>query len=145
PPSAAAGLLRGHRGSSPGRRPALRVEVADGLAAPHARPRALGPSPRARPARSRLRLAADSSGHERSRPMKILRGICLAVLLRGIALAQGPGGGDDPFAAYLYPPERVMGHSLEIGLDDAQKTAIKNEVMKVQGRFTELQFELQGE
>jgi Spy/CpxP family protein refolding chaperone len=34
---------------------------------------------------------------------------------------------------------------MEIGLDDAQKTAIKNEVMKVQGRFTDLQFELQGE
>jgi Spy/CpxP family protein refolding chaperone len=38
-----------------------------------------------------------------------------------------------------------MGHAMEIGLDDAQKTTIKNEVMKVQGRFTDLQFELQGE
>ena len=76
--------------------------------------------------------------------MRVLLGICLALLLRGIALAQG-GGADDPFAAYLYPPDRVMGHAMEIGLDDAQKTAIKNEVMKVQGRFTDLQFELQGE
>jgi len=76
--------------------------------------------------------------------MRVLSGICLALLLRGVALAQG-GGADDPFAAYLYPPDRVMGHSMEIGLDDAQKAAIKNEVMKVQGRFTDLQFELQGE
>jgi len=76
--------------------------------------------------------------------MNVLRGIGLAALLSGIALAQGPGG-DDPFAAYLYPPERVMAHGLEIGLEDSQKTAIKNEVMKVQGRFTDLQFELQGE
>ncbi len=74
--------------------------------------------------------------------MKVVRGICLALLLQGLALAQG---GDDPFAAYLYPPERVMGHAMEIGLDDAQKAAIKSEVMKVQGRFTDLQFELQGE
>jgi len=80
--------------------------------------------------------------------MRALRGTCLAVLvvlLRGLALAQGPGGGDDPFAAYLYPPERVMSHSMEIGLDDAQKAAIKSEVQKVQNRFTDLQFELQGE
>ncbi len=77
--------------------------------------------------------------------MNVLRGFCLAALLGGIALAQGGAGGDDPFAAYLYPPERVMGHSLEIGLEDAQKAAIKNEVMKVQSRFTDLQFELQGE
>ena len=70
--------------------------------------------------------------------MNLLRGIGLAALLQGLALAQG-GAGDDPFAVYLYPPERVMGHSLEIGLEDSQKSAIKNEVMKV------LQFELQGE
>jgi Spy/CpxP family protein refolding chaperone len=77
--------------------------------------------------------------------MKVLRGVCLAALLSGVALAQGNPGGEDPFAAYLYPPDRVMGHSLEIGLEDSQKAAIKNEVMKVQGRFTDLQFELQGE
>jgi len=76
--------------------------------------------------------------------MKVRRAICLALLLRGAALAQS-GGADDPFAAYLYPPDRVMGHGMEIGLDDAQRAAIKNEVMKVQGRFTDLQFELQGE
>jgi Spy/CpxP family protein refolding chaperone len=58
----------------------------------------------------------------------------------------GPGGGtDDPFAQYLYPPERVMAHAMDIGLDDAQKTAIRNEVQKVQGKFLDLQFELQGE
>ena len=37
--------------------------------------------------------------------MNVLRGICLVLLLPAFALAQG---GDDPFAAYLYPPERVM-------------------------------------
>ena len=58
---------------------------------------------------------------------------------------QSANAGDDPFAAYLFPPERVMSHGLEIGLDDAQKTAIRNEVQKVQRRFLDVQFELQGE
>jgi len=77
--------------------------------------------------------------------MKRLAGICLGLLLSGHVLAEGAPAADDPFAAYLFPPDRVMSHSLEIGLDDAQKTAIKAEVQKVQNRFTDLQFELQGE
>ena len=52
---------------------------------------------------------------------------------------------DDPFARYLYPPDRVMSHAMEIGLDDAQKTSIKNEVQKAQSKFLDLQFEMQGE
>lgn len=60
------------------------------------------------------------------------------------ARAEAPAG-DDPMSEYLYPPDRVMAHSLELGLDDAQKTAIKNEVQKVQGKFVDLQFEMQGE
>jgi len=56
-----------------------------------------------------------------------------------------PGQPDDPFARYLYPPDRIMSHGLEIGLEDAQKTAIRNEVQKVQSKFLDTQFELQGE
>ena len=52
---------------------------------------------------------------------------------------------DDPFARYLYPPERVMSHAMEIGLDDAQKASIKNEAQKAQHRFLDLQFEMQAE
>jgi Spy/CpxP family protein refolding chaperone len=65
--------------------------------------------------------------------------------LAAIVFASSAAAADDPFAAYLYPPDKVMGHSLEIGLDDAQKTAIKNEVQKVQGKFLDLQFEMQAE
>ena len=69
-----------------------------------------------------------------------------AALLAGLAIAESAGApADDPFARYLYPPDRVMGHSMELGLDDAQKASIKNEVQKAQGRFVDLQFELQGE
>jgi Spy/CpxP family protein refolding chaperone len=69
----------------------------------------------------------------------------LLLLLPAAALAQAGGGGDDPFARYLFPPDRIMSHSLEIGLEDAQKTAIKNEVQKAQSKFTDAQFELQAE
>jgi len=79
---------------------------------------------------------------------------CLAILAL-IGLLQGgpppgppgppPGPQDDPFARYLFPPDRIMAHGLEIGLEDAQKTAIRNEVQKVQGKFVDTQFDLQGE
>ena len=77
--------------------------------------------------------------------MKFLLGLCLLALLPAAAPGQSANAGDDPFAAYLFPPERVMSHGLEIGLDDAQKTAIRNEVQKVQHKFLDVQFELQGE
>jgi Spy/CpxP family protein refolding chaperone len=77
--------------------------------------------------------------------MKFLLGLCLLALLPAAAPGQNANAGDDPFAAYLFPPERVMSHGLEIGLDDAQKTAIRNEVQKVQHKFLDVQFELQGE
>ncbi len=69
----------------------------------------------------------------------------LAATLPAQALVPGAPGEGDPFAAYLFPPDQVMSHSLELGLDDVQKTAIKNEVRNVQGKFVDLQFALQGE
>lgn len=67
--------------------------------------------------------------------------LCLAARLSG----QGAPGSEDPFARYLFPPERVIGRGQEIGLDDAQKNAIRNEVHKAQSRFLDLQFEIQAE
>ncbi|HTR03883.1 MAG TPA: periplasmic heavy metal sensor [Thermoanaerobaculia bacterium] len=69
----------------------------------------------------------------------------LAAVPAARALVPGAPAADDPFAAYLYPPDQVMGHSLELGLDDSQKKAIKDEVQKVQGKFVDLQFEMQAE
>jgi Spy/CpxP family protein refolding chaperone len=72
--------------------------------------------------------------------------ILAAALLSTVALAESAETPkDDPFARYLYPPDRVMSHAMEIGLDDAQKTSIKNEVQKAQSKFLDLQFEMQGE
>lgn len=76
--------------------------------------------------------------------MRPLFGLLAAMLLSARALGEGAPP-DDPFARYVYPPDRVLSHAMEIGLDDAQKTSIRNEVQKVQGRFLDLQFDLQGE
>ena len=77
---------------------------------------------------------------------KTLSGTLVALLFAFLAMADSATAPpDDPFARYLYPPDRVMAHAMELGLDDAQKTSIKNEVQKAQGRFVDLQFELQGE
>jgi Spy/CpxP family protein refolding chaperone len=82
--------------------------------------------------------------------MKTKRIPILAMLMVGAlttaALAENAEAPkDDPFARYLYPPDRVMSHAMEIGLEDAQKTSIKNEVQKAQSKFLDLQFEMQGE
>jgi Spy/CpxP family protein refolding chaperone len=79
--------------------------------------------------------------------MKRIVLLALVILaLPAWGLGQGnPGEGEDPFARYLFPPDRVIGHAQEIGLDDAQKVAIRNEVGKVQAKFIDTQFELQAE
>ena len=56
-----------------------------------------------------------------------------------------PGGGDDPLARHLFPPDRVMDHSREIGLDDAQFASIRAEVQKAQPKFLDLQFDMKRE
>ena len=67
------------------------------------------------------------------------------ILFALFAAVASAGEGEDPFATYLFPPDRVMGKSQEIGLEDAQRHAIRDEVQKVQPKFTDLQFELQDE
>jgi Spy/CpxP family protein refolding chaperone len=71
--------------------------------------------------------------------------LLLLVLSIPGARAESPPPGDDPLARHLFPPERVMGHAQEIGLDDAQRTAIRKEVQKAQSKFLDLQFDLQTE
>lgn len=61
------------------------------------------------------------------------------------ALAAGPPPGDDPFAGALFPPELVMLHGDEIGLDTAQRDAIKQAIQEAQPVFVEHQLELQAE
>ncbi len=56
--------------------------------------------------------------------------------------AQQPQG-RDPIAENLFPPDLVLSNQKAIGLEEAQKTFVRSEVLKAQTRFTELQFQLQ--
>jgi len=84
--------------------------------------------------------------------MKILsfRPFALAFLVTLLALASmpahadgDPGGNADPIARLLYPPEALLGHAQELGLDDAQRKAIRTEVVQAQKQFLDAQLTLQ--
>ncbi len=76
---------------------------------------------------------------------RIAVALCLVFSISATSRSESPAEGPDPFARYLFPPERVMGHAQEIGLDDAQRNAIRNEVQKVQHKFIDSQFDMQSE
>jgi Spy/CpxP family protein refolding chaperone len=57
--------------------------------------------------------------------------------------AAEPAPGDDPMRKLLFPPDKVLAHAHEIGLDEAQRTSIRGELQKAQTKFLDLQFELQ--
>lgn len=52
---------------------------------------------------------------------------------------------EDPFGGTLFPPELVLLHGDEIGLDAGQRDAIKKLIQVAQPQFVEFQFELQAE
>ena len=70
--------------------------------------------------------------------------LCLAVLLLPSASGEAPGA-EDPLGRFLFAPDKVLGHAQEIGLEEAQRKAIRNEVQKAQSKFLDSQFDLQSE
>lgn len=56
----------------------------------------------------------------------------------------GPGGPDD-FGRNFFPPELVMQHQGEIGLQDAQRAAIASAIQQAQSKFTDVQWKLSAE
>lgn len=74
---------------------------------------------------------------------RILLSLSVALAATIPALAEAPA--EDPFQGALFPPELVMLHAEEIGLDEAQRLAIKEAVQEVQPLFLDRQFELQSE
>ena len=65
------------------------------------------------------------------------------------ALADGPGGptpaqAPDPVGSKLFPPELIMAHQAELGLEDKQREAILKELEKAQSQFPRLQWQLQA-
>jgi hypothetical protein len=87
---------------------------------------------------------------------RFLRPVALLFLLAGMILtgprasadpdpgAGGdPGSGGDPIARLLYPPDLLLGHAQELGLDDAQKKAIRTQVVESQKQFLDAQLTMQ--
>jgi Spy/CpxP family protein refolding chaperone len=80
----------------------------------------------------------------------------LALLATSLALrldAQGPPPGgpppqgqpQDPFRGFLFPPELVMQHQGEIGLQDAQRSALQTAIQQAQTKFVDAQWKLSAE
>lgn len=68
--------------------------------------------------------------------------VILAALPAG---AQQPAQDADPIARHLFPPDLIMAHQEDIGLQESQRAAIKGEVLKAQPRFLEWQWEMSEE
>src|SRR5262245_58024956 len=75
-------------------------------------------------------------------PLAALALLCLAPVARA---QQPPSPPEDPLAQYVFPPELVMRYAAEIGLDDKQKTAIKDAVVKTQAKLVDVQWDVQGQ
>ena len=68
-----------------------------------------------------------------------------ALLLAAAARAGTEPEGEDPIAKRVFPPDVVLGHQQEIGLDETQRQSLRSEMHKAQKKFVDFQFELQGE
>lgn len=73
--------------------------------------------------------------------MKIIAALAL-LLASTVARADPPG--EDAIGQRLFPPELIMGHQQEIGLDDKQRAAIVKEIQATQTQLTEVQWQMQG-
>lgn len=80
--------------------------------------------------------------------------LALAFVLSAASLAaQGPPtgqrspapGGPDDFGRSIFPPELVMQHQSEIGLQDSQRAALTSAVQQAQGKFMDVQWKLAAE
>jgi len=58
---------------------------------------------------------------------------------------RGPGAGQDDFGRNFFPPELVMQHQTEIGLQDAQRAALSSAVQQAQAKFMDVQWKLSAE
>jgi len=58
---------------------------------------------------------------------------------------RGPGPRPDDWGRSFFPPELVMQHQSEIGLQDAQRAAITSAVQQAQAKFMDMQWKLSAE
>ncbi len=79
-----------------------------------------------------------------------MRRALLLSLVLVLAGACTPGGTpqappEDPIGRELFPPELILGHQGELGLDDAQRDAMIAEVQKAQAQMVPLQWKLSAD
>jgi Spy/CpxP family protein refolding chaperone len=79
---------------------------------------------------------------KRAWPLAALVLLCLAPAARA---QQPPPPPEDPLAQYVFPPELVMRFAAEVGLDEKQKAAIKEAVVRTQAKLVDVQWDVQGE
>ena len=60
-------------------------------------------------------------------------------------LAQTSARSEDPFSRHLYPLDLVMAHQGDLELSDAQRTALRRDMLAAQTAFTETQWRLGDE
>ena len=72
--------------------------------------------------------------------------LIVTLLISAAAAAQSPSAAaPDEIAQHLFPPDLVLKYRDSIGLDEAQSKSLKELVHKAQGRFLDLQWDMQGE
>ena len=96
----------------------------------------------------------QSEASAKIRSIRVLSILALAFVLGAANLAaQGAppmgqrqlSGGPDDWGRNFFPPELVMQHQTEIGLQDAQRTALTSAVQQAQAKFMEVQWKLSAE
>jgi len=75
--------------------------------------------------------------------MKAFRALVLALLVLATAARSENPAPADPLGESLFPPDLILSSAAAIGLTDAQKAEIRAEVLKIQPKFTDLQWKLQ--
>jgi len=71
--------------------------------------------------------------------------LLLVLFLAGVPGTYAQPPGPDPIAENLFLPELVMRYAADIGLEERQRTAIKDAIQKAQSHFVDLQWDLQAE
>jgi Spy/CpxP family protein refolding chaperone len=70
--------------------------------------------------------------------------LLLAAALAGVHPAEAQSPGEDAIAQQVFPPELVMKHGQEIGLDETQRTAMKQAIQAAQTKFLDAQWDMQA-
>jgi Spy/CpxP family protein refolding chaperone len=80
----------------------------------------------------------------------LVRGLLCIVLTLALPVAaenapKAPAGSTaDPIGSKVFPPELIMAHQAELGLDERQREAILKEIERAQAQFPRLQWQLQA-